>query len=71
MKMHKQTYKALVDSVWDDQLDSNEREDIVKSITGYGSHFDMHNYSKEMRENIRKEMVTLRHVLSLEAIRAR
>jgi len=71
MKMHKSTYKSLVDNIWNDEISYDEREEIVKSITGYGSHFDMGNYSKQMQEDIRKEMVTLKWVLPLEVIKAK
>ena len=70
MILNKNTYKSLVNYTWMD-LDTEDREEIVKAITGYPSHFEMNSYSKEMQQNIRDKMVELKYVLSLEEMRKR
>lgn len=68
MILNKNTYKSLVSYTWAD-LDNDDREEIVKAITGYPSHFEINSYSKEMQTDIRNKMVELKYVLSLEEMR--
>ena len=71
MILNKNTYKSMVDNIWNEDLSNEEKEDIVKSITGTGSHFNMNCYTKTMRADIRNKMVELNYVHSLTGMRAK
>ena len=71
MKMNKHTWKYLVDNVWNDEVSVDEKESIIKKLTGFRSHFDMGNYVKDLRVQIREELVKRKWVQSLEVVRAK
>lgn len=66
--MNQQTWDNLVDISWDDDLSNEEKDDIIKSITGYPSHYKIILYSELMQMKIRFKMVELKYVKSLEEI---